>query len=105
MLMANFVIAATVVAMLGYGINNINSKQMQTAVTEKEREVSMAMLKRGLASYYYSHSSTYPDAVNRDVLRIMGLEGLDVTGFNYTLNADGTYTLIYSGGEGNIGGN
>lgn len=112
MFMPNFIIAAAIVSMLGYGVSNINTNQMKNAVVEREQEVSMSMLQRGLASYYYTHSKTYPDALDKDTLIVMGLENLDISTFSYKLNPSGTYTLTYTkadgsqvGGEGGEAGN
>ena len=112
MFMPNFIIAAAIVSMLGYGVSNINANQMKNAVVEREQEVSMSMLQRSLASYYYTHSKTYPDALDKDTLIVMGLENLDISTFSYKLNPSGTYTFTYTkadgsqvGGEGGEAGN
>lgn len=105
MFIPNFIIAAAIVSMLGYGVSNINTNQMKNAVVEREQEVSMSMLQRGLASYYYTHSKTYPDALDKDTLIVMGLENLDISTFSYKLNPSGTYTLTYTKADGTeVGG-
>lgn len=105
MFIPNFIIAAAIVSMLGYGVSNINTNQMKNAVVEREQEVSMSMLQRGLASYYYTHSKTYPDALDKDTLIVMGLENLDISTFSYKLNPSGTYTLTYIKADGTeVGG-
>mgnify|MGYP004570509971 CR=1 FL=1 len=102
---ADFIIGAVVVSMFSYGLNNINTQQVKTAVIEKERAVTMSMMTYGLSYYYYSHNKEYPDVINHDVLVIMGLQGLDLTGFEYLKLADGTYSFHYvPGSKGNITG-
>lgn len=105
MTLVNFVIGAVIITMFGYGVNNINTQQIKATVIEKEREVTMSMMAHGLSSYYYSHDGEYPDSINKDVLVVMGLQGLDLTGFEYFKNADGTYSFHYvPGSKGNITG-
>lgn len=105
MTIINLLVASAIVCMFGYGLNNVNTHQMRDSVSVKEREVSMAMLNHGLASYYYSHNGEYPDVINGDVLKLMGLERLNLTGFEYLRNSDGSYSLRYvAGSDGNITG-
>lgn len=105
MTIINLLVASAIVCMFGYGINNANPQHVRASVSQKEREVSMAMLNHGLSSYYYSHNGEYPDVINGDVLKIMGLERLNLTGFEYLKNSDGTYSLRYvAGSDGNITG-
>ena len=105
MTIAGFVIGAVIVTMFSYGLSNINPQQMKGAVAEKEREVTVSMMAHGLSSYYYSHDGEYPDEINKDVLEIMGLKELNLKGFEYKKNLDGTYSLRYvEGTTGNITG-
>lgn len=66
-------------------------KSLNHSIQDDHLKSQAYMTDAALISYYRFHGE-YPDKLNANTLRIMGLDGIDISKFTYVKNND-TYTL------------
>ena len=75
------------------GLDSAGIKSMKSSVVDKEIEATTAVLDKAIIAWYTSHGGEVPDALDKNVLVIMGLENADLSSFTYTKVADNQFTL------------
>lgn len=77
----------------GSGLNGFGITSFKNSVKDKEIEINTTILDKAIISWYCNHSGEVPDTLNADMIKIMGLEDMDVSPFTYTKVADNQFTL------------
>lgn len=90
------VILALVLAIMlfgGSGLSGFGLNSFKNSIKDKELETSTALLDKSIVSWYCNHSGVVPEAITTDMIKIMGLEDMDVSQFTYHKLADNKFTL------------
>ena len=72
----------------GFSINSF-----KTSAQDKEIEANTTILDKAIVSWYCNHSGEVPSSLSSDMIKMMGLEDMDVSHFTYTKVSDNTFTL------------
>lgn len=85
---------ALVIMLLGYsGMNGFSIGSFKSSARDKILESNTAILDKAIVSWYCNHSGVVPDHIDGNVIKIMGLEDMDVNNLTYTKIADNKFTL------------
>lgn len=87
-------LALAIMLFSGSGINGFSISSFKSSIHDKEVETSTAILDKAIVSWYTNHSGVVPDNISADMIKIMGLEDMDVTMFTYTKVADNQFRLV-----------
>lgn len=101
MLMIKLLISLAIVLVMA-GPLPINSPSIRNSVTDKEVETLTTVIDKSVVSYYVNHAGTLPDALDENVMLIMGLDGIDMDSFTYVKVDDDTFRLIGHLTSGNV---
>lgn len=77
----------------GSGIDGFSIKSLRSSISDKEIETNTVILDSAIVSWYCNHSGVVPDHIDVNVIKIMGLEDMDVNNLTYTKIADNKFTL------------
>lgn len=86
--------ALAVMLFAGSGIDGFSIKSLRSSISDKEIETNTVILDSAIVSWYCHHSGVVPDHIDVNVIKIMGLEDMDVNNLNYTKIADNKFTLV-----------
>lgn len=85
---------ALVIMLFGYsGMNGFSIGSFKSSASDKILESNTAILDKAIVSWYCNHSGVVPDQIDTNVIKIMGLEDMDVNNLTYTKIADNKFTL------------
>lgn len=85
---------ALVIMLFGYsGMNGFSIGSFKSSASDKILESNTAILDKAIVSWYCNHSGVVPDHLDANVIKIMGLEDMDVNNLTYTKIADNKFTL------------
>ena len=85
---------ALVIMLFGYsGMNGFSIGSFKSSASDKILESNTAILDKAIVSWYCNHSGVVPDHLDVNVIKIMGLEDMDVNNLTYTKIADNKFTL------------
>ena len=85
---------ALIIMLFGYsGMNGFSIGSFKSASSDKILESNTSILDKAIVSWYCNHSGVVPDAIDTNMIKIMGLEDMDVAGLTYTKIADNKFTL------------
>ena len=85
---------ALVIMLFGYsGMNGFSIGSFKSSASDKILESNTAILDTAIVSWYCHHSGVVPDHIDVNVIKIMGLEDMDVNNLTYTKIADNKFTL------------
>lgn len=85
---------ALVIMLFGYsGMNGFSIGSFKSSASDKILESNTAILDKAIVSWYCNHSGVVPDHIDVNVIKIMGLEDMDVNNLTYTKIADNKFTL------------
>lgn len=86
---------ALVIMLFGYsGMNGFSIGSFKSSASDKILESNTAILDKAIVSWYCHHSGIVPDHIDVNVIKIMGLEDMDVNNLTYTKIADNKFTLV-----------
>lgn len=86
---------ALVIMLFGYsGMNGFSIGSFKSSARDKILESNTAILDKAIVSWYCNHSGVVPDHIDGNVIKIMGLEDMDVNNLTYTKIADNKFTLV-----------
>lgn len=87
------------ITMISY-INTTNSQSLKESVTDREMEMTAAMLDKEIVSYYCNHSGTLPEKLDALTLRTMGFTNifnnkilLELDKYEYKKTSDNSFLL------------
>lgn len=94
-MLVRLMLAMALVTMLfGYsGMNGFSIGSFKSSASDKILESNTAILDKAIVSWYCNHSGVVPDHIDVNVIKIMGLEDMDVNNLTYTKIADNKFTL------------
>lgn len=85
---------ALVIMLFGYsGMNGFSIGSFKSSASDKILESNTAILDKAIVSWYCNHSGVVPDHLDVNVIKMMGLEDMDVNNLTYTKIADNKFTL------------
>ena len=85
---------ALAIMLFGYsGMNGFSIGSFKSASSDKILEANTSILDKAIISWYCNHSGVVPDHIDTNVIKIMGLEDMDVSNLTYTKVADNKFTL------------
>lgn len=85
---------ALIIMLFGYsGMNGFSIGSFKSASSDKILEANTSILDKAIISWYCNHSGVVPDHIDTNVIKIMGLEDMDVSNLTYTKVADNKFTL------------
>lgn len=85
---------ALVIMLFGYsGMNGFSIGSFKSSASDKILEANTAILDKAIVSWYCNHSGVVPDHIDVNVIKIMGLEDMDINNLTYTKIADNKFTL------------
>lgn len=85
--------ALAVMLFAGSGIDGFSIKSLRSSISDKEIETNTTILDSAIVSWYCHHSGVVPENLSSDMIKIMGLEDMDVSMFTYQKVADDQFTL------------
>lgn len=85
--------ALAVMLFAGSGIDGVSIKSLRASISDKEIETNTTILDSAIVSWYCHHSGVVPENLSSDMIKIMGLEDMDVSMFTYKKTADDQFTL------------
>lgn len=86
------------ITMISY-INTTNSHSLKESVTDREMEITAAMLDKEIVSYYCNHGGTLPDKLDTFTLRTMGFNNvfnkalIELDKYEYKKISDNSFRL------------
>lgn len=86
-------LALAVMLFSGSGLSGFSIASFKSSISDKELETSTAILDKAIISWYTNHSGVIPDNISADMIKIMGLEDMDVSKFTYNKLAANRFTL------------
>ena len=87
-------LALAIMLFSGSGLSGFGISSFKSSISDKELETSTAILDKAIISWYTNHSGVVPDVISADMIKIMGLEDMDVSKFTYTKLADNKFSLV-----------
>ena len=82
-----------ILALLHAGISNINLQKLKDTASEKFDKVELSVLDSALVSYHVAHGSNLPERLTEDVLKSMGISGIDMGKYSYTKFSNNKFEL------------
>lgn len=85
---------ALIIMLFGYsGMDGFSISSFKSSASDKILEANTSILDKAIISWYCNHSGVVPDHIDTNVIKIMGLEDMDVSNLTYTKVADNKFTL------------